>query len=269
VTPVERVGRSAIRGAEEVGTLALQSWRVTLRLPRVAPVIGRRRRWHSTMQQMLTIGAEALPMAAIMSFCIGYVLALQSATELRRFGAVQFVVNLLAISFTRELGALITALAVSGRTASAIAAEVGTMVVTEEIDALRVMGLDPVEFTLAPKYLGALITVPCLTVLSTFCGVFAGYVFLSSSIDMSLRVYFHEVVDSILLRDVWLTLIKSAIFATIIVQVGYMEGLRARGGPEAVGTAATSAVVKSALLVILADVVATAMFYLMGWSAAG
>ena len=157
MTPVERVGRSAIRGAEEVGTLALQSWHVTLRLPRVGPLIGRRGRWRATMQQMLTIGADALPMAAIMSFCIGYVLALQSATELRRFGAVQLVVNLLAISFTRELGALITALAVSGRTASAIAAEVGTMVVTEEIDALRVMGLDPVEFTLAPKYLAALI----------------------------------------------------------------------------------------------------------------
>ncbi len=210
MTPVERVGRSAIRGAEQVGTLALQSWHVTLGLPRVGPVIGGRRRWRATVQQMLTIGADALPMAAIMSFCIGYVLALQSAAELRRFGALQFVVDLLAISFTRELGALITALAVSGRTASAIAAEVGTMVVTEEIDALRVMGLDPVEFTLAPKYLGALITVPCLTVLSTFCGVFAGYVFLWSSIDMNLRVYFHEVVDSILLRDIWLTLFKSA-----------------------------------------------------------
>ena len=246
MTPVERVGRAAIRGAEEVGTLALQSWHVTRRLPRVGPVIGRRRRWRATVQQMLRIGADALPMAGVMSFCIGYVLALQSAAELRRFGALQFVVNLVAISFTRELGALITALAVSGRTASAIAAEVGTMVVTEEIDALRVMGLDPVEFTLAPRYLAALLTVPCLTVLSTFCGVFAGYVFLWSSIDMSLRVYFHQVVDSILLRDIWLTLIKSA-----------------------VGIAATSAVVKSAFLVILADLVATAMFYLMGWSAAG
>lgn len=170
MTPVERVGRSAIRGAEDVGTLALQSWQVMLRLPRVGPIIGRRRRWRATVQQMLTIGARALPMAAVMSFCIGYVLALQSAAELRRFGALQFVVNLVAISFTRELGALITALAVSGRTASAIAAEVGTMVVTEEIDALRVTGLDPVEFTLAPKLLGALITVPCLTVLSTFRG---------------------------------------------------------------------------------------------------
>lgn len=111
MTPVERIGRSAIRGAEEVGTLALQSWDVTLRLPRVAPVIGMRRRWRATVQQMLAIGAEALPMAAVMSFCIGYVLALQSAAELRRFSALQFVVDLLAISFTRELGALITATA--------------------------------------------------------------------------------------------------------------------------------------------------------------
>ena len=266
---VERVGRSAIRGAEDAGTLALQLWAVLLTLPRIMPFVGRRRRWRAAVQQMLSIGAEALPMAGIMSFCVGYVLALQSAAELRRFSAVQFVVNLVAISFTRELGALITAIAVSGRTASAISAEVGTMVVTEEIDALRVMGLDPVEFTLAPKFLGALITVPCLTVLSTFCALLAGYLFLWSSIDISLRAYFHEVANSILLRDVWLTLIKSAIFATIIVQVGYTEGLRARGGPEAVGLATTSAVVKSTFLVIVADLMATAMFYLMGWSAAG
>src|SRR4029078_1179969 len=97
-----------------------------------------------------------------------------------------------------------------------------------------------------------------------FCGVLAGYAFLSTSIDMNLRVYLHEVVGSILLRDVWVTLIKSEIFAVIIVQVGYMEGLRARGGPEAVGTAATSAVVKSAFLVIVADLAGTAAFYPMG-----
>jgi phospholipid/cholesterol/gamma-HCH transport system permease protein len=269
VNAVERVGRATLRGAEDAGTLTLQLWRVLLTLPRVLPIVGKRRRWRAAVQQMLSIGVAALPMAGVMSFCIGYVLALQSAAELRRFSAVQFVVDLVAITFTRELGALITALAVSGRTASAISAEVATMVVTEEIDALRVMGLDPVEFTLAPKYLGALITVPCLTVLSTFCGVFAGYLFLWSSIDMSLRVYFHEVADSILLRDVWLTLIKSAIFATVVVQVGYTEGLRARGGPEAVGLATTSAVVKSTFLVIVADLAATAMFYVMGWSAAG
>ena len=97
-------------------------------------------------------------MTGAMSLCTGFILALQSASELRRFGALEFVVNLVAIGFTRELGPLITALSVSGRSASAISAEIGTMVVTEEIDALRVMGLDPVEFTLAPKYLAALIT---------------------------------------------------------------------------------------------------------------
>ena len=265
----ESVGRSTIHWAEEVGSLTLQLWVALVKVPRVLPIVGKRRRWRSAVVQMLVIGANALPMAGVMSFCIGYVLALQTASELRRFDALEFVVDLVAVSFTRELGALITAIAVSGRSASAISAEVGTMVVTEEVDALRVMGLDPVEFTLAPKYLGALITVPCLTVLSTFCGIFAGYLFLAFSIDMSLRVYFQQVAESILLRDVWLTLVKSLIFATIIVQVGYLEGLRARGGPEAVGRATTSAVVKSTFLVIVADLVATAIFYVMGWSAVG
>src|SRR4030095_11286026 len=110
---------------------------------------------------------------------------------------------LVSISFTREMGALITAIAVSGRSASAISAEIGTMIVTEEMDALRVMGLNPVEFTLAPKYLGALITLPCLTVMSNLSGIFAGYLFLAFSIDMSFRIYMQQVFESILLRDVW------------------------------------------------------------------
>jgi phospholipid/cholesterol/gamma-HCH transport system permease protein len=143
------------------------------------------------------------------------------------------------------------------------------MVVTEEVDALRVMGLDPLEFTLAPKYLAALVTVPCLTVLSTLCGIFAGYLFLAFSIDMTLRIYFEAVAESILLRDIALALIKSVIFATIIVQVGCREGLGARGGPESVGHATTTAVVKSTFLIIVADLAATAFFYLMGWSMAG
>jgi phospholipid/cholesterol/gamma-HCH transport system permease protein len=218
---------------------------------------------------MLLIGLRALPMACTMSLCIGFVLALQGAAELRRFGGLQYVVDLVAVAFTRELGALVTAIAVSGRSASAISAEVGTMVAAEEMDALRVMGLNPVEFTLAPRYLGALIAVPCLTVLSTVCGIFAGYVFLAFSIDMSFRVYSRAVFESILLRDIWLTLIKSVVFATVIVQVGYLEGLRVSGGPEAVGRATTTAVVKSIFLVIVADLSSTWFFYLMGWSTAG
>ncbi len=248
------------------GALTVQLWSVLRKLPRALPIVGVGRRWRSAVEQMLVIGASALPMAGIMSLCTGFILALQSASELRRFGALEFVVHLVAIGFTREMGPLITALSVSGRSASAISAEIGTMVVTEEIDALRVMGLDPVEFTLAPKYLAALITIPCLTILSTLCGIFAGYLFLAFSIDMSLRVYFQTVAESILLRDVGFMLVKSLVFATIIVQVGCLEGLRVRGGPEAVGHSTTAAVVKSTFLVILADLLATAIFYLMGWS---
>jgi phospholipid/cholesterol/gamma-HCH transport system permease protein len=140
---------------------------------------------------------------------------------------------------------------------------------SEEMDALRVMALNPVEFTLAPRYLGALIAMPCLTILSMVCGIFAGYIFLAFSIDMSFRVYFREVFESILLRDIWLTLIKSVVFATIIVQIGYLEGVRVSGGPEAVGRATTNAVVKSTFMVIVADLAATWFFYVMGWSTAG
>ena len=267
MTLLEQVGRSATRYAEDAGALTIQFWTVLRKLPRALPVIGKRRRWRSAVQQMFAIGASALPMIGTMSLCTGFILALQGAAELRRFGALQYVVDLVAVGFTRELGPLITALAVSGRSASAISAEIGTMVVTEEMDALRVMGLDPVEFTLAPKYLAGLITLPCLTILSTLCGIFAGYLFLAFSIDMSMRVYFQAVVETILPRDIALTLIKSVVFGTIIVHVGCLEGLRVRGGPAAVGLSATTAVVKSTFLVILADLAATAIFYLMGWSA--
>lgn len=269
MTFLEGVGQAAIVQLEDAGALTIQFWSVLRKLPRVLPVVGSGRRWRSAVEQMLAIGASALPMSGLMSLCTGFILALQSASELRRYGALEFVVDLVAIGFTRELGPLITALSVSGRSASAIAAEIGTMVVTEEIDALRVMGLDPIEFTLAPKFLAALITVPCLTFLSTLCGIFAGYLFLAFSMDMSLRVYFQAVAQAILLRDVAFMIIKSLVFATIIVQVGCLEGLRVRGGPEAVGHFTTAAVVKSTFLVIFADLVATAFFYLMGWSAAG
>jgi phospholipid/cholesterol/gamma-HCH transport system permease protein len=123
---LEQVGRSAIGYAEDAGGLTIQLWTLLGKLPRVLPVIGKRRRWRSAVQQMFAIGASALPMTGIMSLCTGFILALQSASELRRFGALQFVVDLVAIGFTRELGPLITALAVSGRSASAISAEIGT-----------------------------------------------------------------------------------------------------------------------------------------------
>lgn len=266
---VALIGRGAISSAADVGMLMTQLWRSLLHLPATLPVVGKRRRWAAAVRQMMSIGVSALPVVALMSFSLGSVAALQAAAELRRYGATRYVVEFTAIAFTRELGAIITAIAVSGRSASAIAAEVSTMVVSQELDALRVMGLDPVEFTLAPKYLGALVTLPCLTILSTFFGIAAGYGFLAASIDMTARVFVRDALDAIMLRDVVLTLMKSLVFATIIVHVGYMEGLRVSGGPEAVGRGTTAAVVKATFLVIVADLAAAALFYIMGWSAGG
>ena len=170
-------------------------------------------------------------MVALMAVCAGFILAMQGASELRRFGALHYVIDLVAVGFTRELGPLLTAIAVSGRSGSAFSAEIGTMMVTEEVDALRIMGFEPNDFVLAPKYLAALIMVPCLSILSNICGILAGGIFMFFSTHLGLRLYLHDVLASIQLRDVISGLIKSLAFATIIVHVGCLEGFRVRGGP--------------------------------------
>src|ERR1700722_14198855 len=263
---VERVGGAPLRHLEYVGGLAIQSWNAIGVLGRTLPLVGNRNRWKSAVGQMLAVGVDAFPMVAIMAICAGFILAMQGASELRRFGAMQFVVDLVTIGFTRELGPLLTAIAVSGRSGSAFSAEIGSMVVTEEIDALRTMGIDPIEFVLAPKYLAALIVLPCLTIISNTCGILAGGLFMRISTDMAFSVYVQDVMHSMLHCDLMTRLIKSLAFATIIVHVGCLEGFRVRGGPDAVGRSATAAVVKSTFLVILADVGFTAIFYLTGGS---
>ena len=261
---LENLGSALIQQFAYVGGLTDQFWAGLRALPRVLPVVGKRGRWQSAIRQMSAIGVAALPMIGIMAMCAGLILALQGAAELRRFGALRFVIDLVAVGFTRELGPLLTAIVVSGRSGSAFSAEIGTMRVTNEIDALRTMALDPIEFVLAPKYLAAMIMVPCLTIMCTVFGILAGGGFMFLSTKMTLAVYLRYVFDSILLRDVLGGLVKSVAFATIIVHVGCMEGFKVRGGPEAVGRATTSAVVKSTFLVILADLFFTAIFYLVG-----
>lgn len=261
---VERLGAAVLGQVSYVGGIAIQFGSSVLALPRALPLIGRRTRWRSAVVQMLAVGLQAAPMVGVMAACSGFILAMQGATELRRLGALQFVIQLVTISFTREMGPLLTAIAVSGRSGSAFSAEIGSMVVTEEMDALRTMGIDSVEFVLAPKYLAALIVVPCLSVICAACGILAGAIFMRFSAGMIFSVYFRGVVQSIVMRDVTMGLLKSIAFATIIVHVGCLEGFRVRGGPDAVGRSATAAVVKSTFLVILADVVFTAIFYLTG-----
>lgn len=262
----EDVGRATLNLFDYVGGLTIQLWTGLRALGTTLPVVGNRHRWRSAVGQMLQIGVDALPMVALMSICAGFILAMQGASELRRFGAIRYVIDLVAVGFTRELGPLLTAIAVSGRSGSAFSAEIGTMMVTEEIDALRVMAFDPIEFVLAPKFLAALIMIPCLSILANVCGILAGWIFMFFSTHLGFTLYMRYALDSIALHDVIGGLVKSLAFATIIVQVGCLEGFRVRGGPEAVGRSTTSAVVKSTFLVIVADVIFTAIFYFTGVS---
>lgn len=261
---LELTGRETLTQLDYIGSLNIQLWNTLRAIPAALPLVGNRHRWKAAVGQMLEIGVDALPMVALLAMCSGFILAMQGASELRRFGALHFVIDLVAVGFTRELGPLITAIAVSGRSGSAFAAEIGTMKVTEEIDALKVMAFEPVEFVLAPKYLAALVTVPCLSIIANFFGILAGGLFMFFSTRLALPLYFRYVLTSIELRDVVAGLIKSVAFATIIAHVGCLEGLRVRGGPDAVGRSTTMAVVRSTFLVVVADAVFTAIFYFTG-----
>jgi len=258
---LEDVGRRTLNELDYVGSLNIQLWSTLRAMKSALPLVGNRYRWKTTVQQMLQIGYDALPMVSLMAICTGFILALQGASELRRFGALHYVIDLVSVGFTRELGPLLTAIAVSGRSGSAFAAEIGTMKVTEELDSLRVMALEPIEFVLAPKYLAALVSIPCLTVVSNSFGIVAGGLFMFFSTRLAPFLYFRYVLESIALRDVITGLIKSVAFATIIAHVGCLEGFRVRGGPDSVGRSTTSAVVKSTFLVIVADAIFTAIFY--------
>src|SRR6516165_1462543 len=225
-TVFESVGKRTIEHLDYVGSLNIQLWSTLRAIKSALPLVGNRYRWQTTVRQMLQIGYDALPMVSLMALCTGFILALQGASELRRFGAMQLVIDLVAIGFTRELGPLLTAIAVSGRSGSAFSAEIGTMVVTEEIAALKTMGIDPVEFVLAPKFLASLIVLPCLTIVSNACAILAGWIFMRISMNMPLGIYLNYAIHSMVLKYVISGLIKSLAFGTIIVHVGCLERLR-------------------------------------------
>ncbi|WP_263358592.1 MlaE family ABC transporter permease [Acidicapsa ligni] len=264
--PLAAVGKATFGLLDYFGGLSGQIWASTRALPATMPLIGNKYRWKASVRQMMQIGVDAFPMVALMSLCSGFILALQGAGELRKFGAINFVIDLVAVGFTRELGPLITALAVSGRSGSAFSAEIGTMVVTEEMDALRVMAFEPVEFVLAPKFLATLVAVPCLSIFANMSGILAGGIFMFFIAHLPLEQFVKLALNAIQMQDIVSGLIKSTAFATVIVQVGCFEGFRVRGGPESVGIATTAAVVKSTFLVIIVDAIFTAIFYFMGIS---
>lgn len=260
--PLESIGRGALGGLAYLGGLARLGGRSAY-YTLVAPFRGKPLRFGRAIHQAMAVGVEALPILSVITFFIGVILALQGAYELRKFGALHLVASAVAISMTRELGPLMTAIVVIGRSGSAFAAEIGTMKVTEEIDALTTMALNPVQFLVTPKFLALIVMMPCLTTWADMMGVLGGSVFGVSSADFTMGGYIHATIDALLLRDIVSGLIKSVMFGIVITAVGCHEGFSTGAGAEQVGRSTTSAVVMSIFLVVVVDLIFTALFYIL------
>ncbi len=230
----------------------------------VAPFRGRGLKWGGAIHQMVLAGVNSIPIVTLISLFMGLIMGLQGAYQLQKFGATYFVTALVGVSMTRELGPLITAIIIAGRSGSAFAAEIGTMKVSEEIDALEAMGLNSIKYLVVPKSLALLIMMPCLTLLSDLAGILGGGLFEIVQLDQTFPMFLTATQDALAMRDIWTGLIKSVVFGLIITKVGCYEGFSVRGGAEGVGKATTSSVVVSIFLIILADVLFTALFYYTG-----
>lgn len=211
--------------------------------------------------QALAIGVGALPVILTVAFLIGVVLALQAAEQLRQFGANIYVADLVCISMAREMGPLMTAIILAGRSGAAIAAEISTMNVSEETDALVVMGIRPIRYIVVPKILGISLTIPLLSILATVVGILGGLVASIGALDVTPIAFLHEAKTALFLKDIVTGQIKSMAFAWLIVICAAYFGFKASGGPEGVGRATTSAVVASIFSVIVADALLGLMFY--------
>jgi phospholipid/cholesterol/gamma-HCH transport system permease protein len=218
-------------------------------------------RWDVVLYEMASMGSRALGVVGLIAFLVGATMALQSAAQLRQFGANIFVVDLIGISMTRELGPLMAAIVVAGRSGSAVAAEIGTMVITEEIDALKTMGLHPTRFLIVPKILAITITQPLLTVLANLLGIFGGFLVAVTYLEVSPSSFIDRLQESMYVKDLLTGLFKSVIFAQLIVMVGALTGLRTKGGADAVGRSTTASVVAGIFAVITADALASLAFY--------
>ncbi len=218
------------------------------------------RKWQ-ILEQMNKIGVASFPIVFLITLFTGIVLALQSAYQMQKVSAEMYIASLVALSITRELGPVLVALIIAGRCGAAITAELGTMKVTEQIEALETLSVNPVQYLVVPRFLAMLIMVPLLTIYGDFCGIVGGYLIGVGKLHITHGMYIKMTFDPLVIKDVMTGLIKSFFFALIICLIASYEGMNSQGGAEGVGRATTASVVKSFMLVIIADCFFTALFY--------
>ena len=210
-------------------------------------------RWDAVFLYMRKVGVEGFPIVTLISVLIGVIVAFMSSLQLKQFGATTYVAPLVAFAMVRELGPMMTAILVAGRSGSAFSAEIGSMMINEEVDALTTMGFDPVRFLVIPKVLASVIVVPLLTVYSAFFGIIGGMMVGVLGLDLTAHGYIQQSIDSFNVFDVVSSLIKSMVFAILISGIACQRGFQVRGGADAVGEATTAAVVSAIFLIILAN----------------
>lgn len=226
----------------------------------IAPFKGQRIRWRGAIKQAVLIGWDSIPIVSVIAFFVGLILAMQAAYQLEPFGATIYVANLVAVAQTRSLGPILTSIVIAGRSGSAIAAEIGTMKVSEEVDALRTMALNPVNFLVVPRFLAMVIVLPALVLIADIVGIFGAYIFSTGVLDITSVRFINQTASALVMKDVVTGLIKTVFFALIIVAIGCYQGFIVHGGAAGVGRSTTNSVVMSIFLIIFADVIFTALF---------
>ncbi len=233
--------------------------RITRNLP-VALLNRKRMRWAEVFRIFELAGANAVPIVSLISVLVGLIIAFEAAEPLAKFGAQIYVVNMIGLVMVRELGPLLAAIMLAGRSGSAFAAEIGTMKVNEELNALETLGLDPIRFLVVQRITAGILLTPLLTFYATFMGVLGG-VLVTLGLGFPLTLIFHQLTSTVHLSDIALGAVKGIVFGAIVSAIGCMRGLQTEEGPTAVGISTTRAVVTSILLIVIADAVFSIIYF--------
>jgi phospholipid/cholesterol/gamma-HCH transport system permease protein len=254
---VMQAGRTLLGLLGFFGAVLITSWGV-IRHPR-------RFRMHAVIRQFEVVGVEALAIIGLMSFLIGIVIAQQGAVQLRQFGAEVFAINLIGRITLRELGVLMTAIMVAGRSGSAFAAQIGSMKLAEEVDAMRTIGVSPMEALVLPRVMAAVMLMPLLGFYSSLVAMVGGGIFCWIDLDIPPVTFVQRIREVVPMTDLWVGLLKAPVFGLIIAMSGCFQGMLVEGNAEEVGLRTTSAVVQAIFLVIVLDAVFAVFFSSIGW----
>lgn len=214
-------------------------------------------------EQAKKIGVDSLPIAGLVAFFIGVIMAMQTAYIMEKMSSEIYIASIVAVSLTRELGPVITALIVAGRSGAGITAELGTMTVTEQVDALVTLGSNPIKYLVVPRFLSLTLMLPILTIFSDAIGIFGGYLIGLYRLSIRSSLYMNMTFQTLVYKDVFTGLVKTIFFGMLIALIACYEGLNVRGGAEGVGKATTRSVVNTFIMIIAADCFFTALFYFL------